>query len=189
MVAGFQIKAQREDVVIDANVPWFTNAGASYTAYTDGITDTTFTSAGHPFIVGDIVSIFSTTGTSINLDFGNVISITTDTFTISQAVGAPDGGGNTGDVFRHASITWDESTPAPPFAGSEGFLREIHIQFSTSASVVVSVTFDDGNTFVPLNNNAGIFGLATFTMFVKSDTKLNFKSSGNVTFSITVTGD
>lgn len=188
MVAGFQIKAQFEGAV-NADEPWFNDLEGSYTNYTDGVTtNTIFNDVAHGLEVGDLISIFSLTGTSISLDQVEVTAKTDDTFTIDELVGAPEAG-NTGNWNRYNSITWADSTPAPPFDGSEGFLREIHIQFSTSSSVVVEVTLDNGLNWLPLNNNAGIFGLATFTMFVKFDTLLNYRSSGATTVDIIVTGD
>ena len=187
MVGGFQTKAEFENNVVVALQPWFTGAGGNYSAYSIGTGTTTFTSAGHSIQVDDEMTILSETGTSIEFTFASVTAITTNTFTVDQEAGAPDVS-NTGQWFVYDNIVWTDSTPGGGL-GSEPFLREIHIQFSTSSSAIIEVTLDGGQNWLPLNNNAGIFGLATFTMFVKFNTELNFRSTSTTTVSITVTGD
>ena len=57
----------------------------------------------------------------------------------------------------------------------EGLRQEIQIQIGTGAASTIQITFD-GATFIPINNNVPIFGLATFTIYVQSDTLLNFRN-------------
>jgi hypothetical protein len=69
--------------------------------------------------------------------------------------------------------------------------RTIQIQIQTSASAVILMTLDGGNTpFVPINNNNTIFGFATFTILVTKDTELNFEqdSGGTINYRIIVGG-
>lgn len=185
MVAGFQIKAEFAGSVI-ADEPWFNDLAGSYTGFSAGGGATEFQAPSHNLVIGDLITILSATGTSLDITLAEVTTtLNANTFTIAGEI-AGDG---TGNWFRYENVTWTDSTPKGPFSGSEGFLREIHIQFSTSSSVVVEVTLDGGATFLPLNNNAGIFGLATFTMFVKALTELNFRSDSATTVDITITGD
>lgn len=90
---------------------------------------------------------------------------------------------NADELWFTQSIFWEDTTPPAEF------LREVHVQFTTSLATPVEVTFDDGSTFVPINNGSSVNGLVAFTMFVKSDTLLNFRSTNAITVDVTVTGD
>ena len=66
-------------------------------------------------------------------------------------------------------LLWDSDTP-------ETILREIQVQYTTELASIVQVTID-GNNWANLNNGIATIGLATFTMFVLKDSKLNFRYS------------
>ncbi len=66
-------------------------------------------------------------------------------------------------------------------------MREIQVQFLTSISGVLSVTFNGtSGTFFNLNNGDDILGLATFTLFVDDATELNFRfdTSGSIVLTV-----
>ncbi len=70
----------------------------------------------------------------------------------------------------------------------DGIVIEIQIQFTTDLPVVLELSADGGTTWLPVNNNETIQGIATFTVFMEESFSLNFRSPtvGGFTGSIAV---
>ena len=93
-----------------------------------------------------------------------------------------------GDILSTA-LDFSENTATNNKLGTPAdVMREIQIQFITDTSGKLTVTFDDGGEFFPINNDVDIVGLTTFTIFVDNTTILDFQFSSGASIIMTIGG-
>lgn len=162
-VSGFPIKGTVQDSRRELE-PWFNSGEGTFTAVTDDSGNAVLTVASHNVDIGDTISLAST-GANYQGTVGNVTATTSTTITTDIVFNGDDAG----FFFIDESLTFPD-TPI-------NLLREVHVQFDTKSSVTLQVTLDALN-YMDLNNNQTLVGLATFTMFVVKDARLNFRITG-----------
>ena len=177
-VSGFKIKARTKGFRAN-NTEWFLEE-IGPVSITDALGDARVTFLpGFPadFQGGQFIILISDDVRKTYNGASVVNSLSATAFTASDISYVSD---QTGILYRTTfpvDILWDSDTPLD-------ILREIQVQFDVVPSSelslpIISITLD-GINFIPINNGNTIHGVATFTFFVKADSKLNFIASEEI---------
>ena len=171
--SGFRIiKDQTEEGPIANEIVFSSERGAFNTVSDNGGKAQFNTTASFNLSVGSIVQIIGLVYSDFNAIIISVESPTSFTLDIDFTASAAG-------LFLVNDFVTFEDTPSD-------FMREVQVQFLTSGFTIISITFDGGDNYIPVNDGVSATGLFTFTIFVKKDSVVNFISSGAVTVTSTV---
>ena len=171
--SGFHIIKDENRIEPLPNLIIFSSLTGIYTSVSDNDGKAQLgTGPPYDISVGDVLQLFGGVYNTFN---ATVISVESPLlFTVDLAFN----GNDSGFFLVNDFVTFEEDP--------ENLLSEIQVQILTSDETIVSVTFDGGANYIPLNDNLSIHGLSTFTFYVKKESVVNFTSSESVTITVTV---